>query len=200
MYQKGNTLFSSVTPVYHESFVSSSRNLKHYDFTTFLAVAQSLEVDFLNTTWHEGLGTAGRGATAGVQQALVDKSFNLAFKRFVDISDPERLFATLLSEILVLQQPVIRDHKNIIDLYGVSWDIQLDKETGKSQIFPVLVFENASLFGSLDRFLERVPSVLHDVTESKHEFALKTLSVHERMRLCRDIGLAIQTLHVCSTS
>ena len=70
---------------------------------------------------------------------------------------------------------MVRQHKHIITLEGICWDIPED-----NQVWPVLVFEKSHLgdlhcFARLERF--------------------KNLSIEDKLNLCADIGLAIRDMH-----
>lgn len=75
----------------------------------------------------------------------------------------------------VLGHPAIREHKHIVRLEGICWDIPSDDE-----VRPILVFQKTHL-GDLQRFvkLER----------------FKNLSIKDRLNLCADIGIAIRDMH-----
>ena len=52
-----------------------------YDFISFLAIAQKLEIDFLPITWQSTREAIGIGGTARIDQALLNLQTSLAFKR-----------------------------------------------------------------------------------------------------------------------
>ncbi len=162
--------------------------LPHLDLLTFLTIAQKLDVDLLPITWHSAQGKIGSGGTGHVNQSLLNAQLSFAFKRFKVENgarrDESEVFKRLIAEILVLQCQTIRDHPNIIDFYGVSWDVEVDASGGLLRVLPVLVFEKSEL-GSLATFL----------SSSK-----RSLSMETRLRLCRDVGNALATMHSCSKS
>ena len=88
--------------------------------------------------------------------------------------DQLRIKSTI-SEILVLSHPPVRDHENIVDFLGITWDIEPDS---KQTIWPVLILERAE-FGSLDLF-----------TSVSRPFAI-------RLQLCADIASGLFCLHSC---
>ncbi len=173
-----------------------------YDFLSFLAIAQSVNAEFIDMTMHPGLGLAGRGATADIDQALLNRSVALAYKRHVKVgTSPELAFKALATEVLVLQQPRIWQHENIIDLFGIGWDIKVNKEKEVEQILPVLVLENASIFGTLEMFMKDEAAQLQDVVadvEDDPSLVLPDFDYGDCIRICRGIGRALQILHAYS--
>jgi len=81
-----------------------------------------------------------------------------------------------MSEVSVLGNPFIRDHPNIVDLEGITWE--LDNEN----LIPVFVFQKAQL-GSLDHYLR---------SEGRMS------SLEDRLKICLDVGKAIAALHSTS--
>jgi hypothetical protein len=73
----------------------------HFDFLSFLGIAQSLKVDFLPITWQPALDTIGYGGTAKIRQTLVNIQMSFAFKRLILTEN----FQALVAEISVLGQP-----------------------------------------------------------------------------------------------
>lgn len=165
-----------------ESFI-----LPHYDFLSFLGVAQQCGVNFLPTTWAPGLDGLG---VDGLEQIDLNPSRGFSFKRFTPDSKETRALGledvysfswkALIAEILVLQHPRVRECRSIIDLYGVSWDVQVNGSGILVNVLPVLVFEKP-VHGSLDKFLGSRP--------------YQALNFEKRLSLCRDIGRAIQLMH-----
>ena len=174
--------------VFHRRFVSDSELSSeiapkqtvntHYDLITFLAVAQRMQVDILPTTWQSTRGPMGRGGTSRINEALINLQTSFAFKcvstrqkrKFLKA----KIFQTLISEIVVLGHPLLREHPNIVELQGICWDVPSD------EVWPALVFEKTQ-FGDLYNFLT-LP-VGRD---------LRTL---ERLKLCVDVGTAISDMH-----
>lgn len=91
-----------------------------------------------------------------------------------------RAFQALIAEILILTHPSIRNHRNIINLEGVCWEISA--EDGKA--WPVLMFEKAQ-FGDLHQFMK--------------SDAGKSLDFQGSLQLCRNIARAIAAMHSGST-
>ena len=145
----------------------------NYDFIAVLGLAQRLDIPFLPITWQAALGQIGEGGQARINQALANIQISFAFKRFNHPdSDP---FRQTIQEMVVLSHPIIREHKHIVRLEGICWDVPSDHE-----VWPVLVFQKTHL-GNLLRFarLER----------------FKNLSMEDRLDLCADIGVAIRDMH-----
>ena len=145
----------------------------NYDFLAVLGLAQRLCIRFLPITWQTRLSRIGRGGQARIDQALANVQISFAFKRFHHPDqDP---FRETIQEMVVLSHPVIQEHKHIVQLEGICWDIPQD-----DKIWPVLVFQKSHL-GDLHSFarLEK----------------FKTLSMEDRFDLCADIGIALRDMH-----
>ena len=158
---------SSARPVY------ASEQYADYGFIAMLGLAQRLHVPFLPITWQAPLGQMGKGGQAGINEAFVNAQISFAFKLF---HRPQQYpFREIAQEMVVLSHPMVRQHKHIITLGGICWDIPED-----NQVWPILVFEKSHL-GDLYRFarLER----------------FKDLSIEDKLNLCADIGLAIRDMH-----
>ena len=78
-------------------------------------------------------------------------------------------------QVLILSQPPIQNHPNIVDLEGICWEVKPWTE----KAVPVLVFEKASW--GLQQFM--------DVREGMD------MVIEDRLRVCADIGSAITALH-----
>lgn len=157
--------------------------LPHYDLIAFIALAQELQVDFHAFTWNEAplFPSLGEGGSGRINQATASLSFEYAFKRFEPV--PGRInevYQALFAEIIILQSPGIRDHPNIIDLFGICWEVHIDGVESVETVLPVLVFQK-SAYGSLRTFQD-----------------LDNLDFNSRVSLCCDIGKALATLH-CSS-
>ena len=104
----------------------------------------------------------------------------LAFKRFHDSENSDRDFLPMMSEVLILSQPPIQSHPNIVGLEGICWEVKPETE----KAVPVLVFEKASW--DLQQFMnvrEGMDAVFED-----------------RLKICADIGGAIEALHAYGLS
>jgi len=122
----------------------------------------------------------GEGATAEVNQSIINVENYFAFKRksrHANKTDAQLLNA-LCTEILVLCHPPVRDDDNIIGLVGIAWEIVSEPR----HVWPNLVFLKAE-FGSLDIFLRSQRG--------------KKLPVSEKLLLCSGIINAVQKLHAC---
>jgi hypothetical protein len=85
-----------------------------------------------------------------------------------------------MSEVLILSQPPIQNHTNIVNLEGICWEIK--RRTEKA--VPVLVFEKAAW--DLQQFM--------NVSEGMN------MTIDERLKICADIGSAIMALHAYGLS
>src|ERR1700738_3931184 len=103
-----------------------------FDLISVLSVAQQYKVDFLPITWLHALGPLGRGATAEISQSLISIQTSFAFKRLHSPTaatsyapyEVDSNLRALVSELLVLENPLIRCHPNIIDLQGICWEVK----------------------------------------------------------------------------
>jgi hypothetical protein len=178
---------------FHSSgrFIQSATPVREYgsnrrhDFISFLATAQALDIDFLPITWQPALESIGKGGTADIREAYINIQSSYAFKRVKrsrqnQVTENE-IFRALISEILVLGQPSIRSHPNIIRLDGICWDI-LPSASG---VWPALLFEKSEL-GDAEKFV--------------HSDFGKSTSWSDRLGLCADVGSAIHEMHFCCTA
>jgi hypothetical protein len=184
----------SGSPSYSAAPVKPVVSEFHYDFLSFLAVAQELETDILPITWHPELDEVGRGGTAKISQSLINLHMSFAFKRLKWPILPQskeskrsesKNFLALISEIFILCHPSIRGHPNIIQLEGICWDFPPINEnipSEKQNVWPVLVFEKMK-HRDLDRFLNSDTG--------------RTLCLEDRLELCEDVAFAVATMHAC---
>ena len=138
-----------------------------------LGLAQRLHIRFLPITWQAPLGQMGKDGQARINEALANTQISFTFRLF---NRPQQHpFREIAQEMVVLTHPMVRQHKLIITLEGICWDIPED-----NQVLQVLVFEKSHL-GDLHRFarLER----------------FKNLSIEDKLKLCADTGLAIRDMH-----
>ena len=151
-----------------------------FDFMSFLATAQALNIPLLPISWQEGIQDGGFGATSTIKQAYVSKSRRFAFKRIRESykreSSKRQIYRSLISEISVLGQMSIREGFNISPLLGICWDISPCDHIP----WPVLVFEMSDR-GSLSDFIASA--------------AGRELDLEERLELCGEIGSVIYSLH-----
>jgi serine/threonine protein kinase len=149
-----------------------------YDLITFLAVAQYMELDILQTTWPTRY--LAKGGTSSIIMTSVNAQTGLVFKhvsndiRIVqkEIS-PADIFRIFINELLVLGHRGLQWHSGISRLQGICWDLRND------EVWPVLVFEKSE-FGDLYEFLTSVG---------------RNLGTTERLALCTQISRAIADLH-----
>lgn len=163
-----------------------------YDLIAFLATCQKLRVDFVPLRWLVALGTIGTGGEARVNQSLMNRSTDLAFRRVkLDAHSREEqihMYRSLIFQLDILCGVGTKVHPNIIDMIAVSWEIspgipaqcQGSSTPGDSQILPVLIFERAR-HGNLYRFMT--------------EGAGKSFGSVAKIKLCLDIISGIENLH-----
>ena len=77
--------------------------------------------------------------------------------------------------MVVLSLQVIREHKHIVRLEGICWDIK-----PSVQVHPVLIFQKTDL------------GDLHNFTMLE---MFKCLSIEAKLNLCVDVGIAIRDMH-----
>ena len=104
----------------------------------------------------------------------------LAFKRFHHSEDSDSDILPLISEVLILSQPPIQNHPNIVDLEGICWEIKPMTE----KAVPVLVFEKASW--DLQQFMNAREGM--------------NMVLEDRLKICADVGSAIAALHAYGLS
>jgi hypothetical protein len=164
---------------------SASTNYTNEDFENdliaLLSIVQTYNVDYVPFTWQPALGTLGEGGSGTVNQSTFIRDMPLAFKRFHDSENPDQDLLPLISEVLILSQPPIQNHPNIVSLTGICWEIKPRTE----KVVPVLVFEKATW--DLQQF------------RNVHEEGMNML-FEDRLKFCADIGSAIMTLHAYGLS
>ena len=153
------------------------------DLIEFLSIVQKCDVDYLPITWQPALSSLGQGGSGTISQSTFIAEKPLAFKRF-HFKDSEGDFLPLMSEVLILSQPPIRNHPNIVDLEGICWEITGTGKPGAEKAVPVLVFRRASW--DLRQFM--------NVREGMD------MVFEDRLKICADIGGAIVALHAYGMS
>jgi serine/threonine protein kinase len=158
---------------------SASTNLSNSDtendLIAFLSIIQKYNIDFLPITWQPTLSDLGRGASGTVSQSTFYADKPLAFKRYQHNDGSEMDFLPIMSEVLILSQPPVQHHPNIVKLEGICWEIK--RRTEKA--VPVLVFQKATW--DLKQFM--------NVREGMD------MTVDERLQICANVGSAIMALH-----
>lgn len=169
--------FSRSATVFHEG-----TQHHEYCFLAVLGLAQRLNINFLPITWQAALGSVGEGGQSKISQALVNLLSSFAFKRLKGNSQDHMShhtpFKDIVSEMMALSHPSIRNHPHIVGLHGMCWDIPED-----DQVWPVLVFQKANL-GDLYQFMKSPGG--------------QKSSVEDRLKLCANIGIAIRDMHSAS--
>ena len=163
----------------HSASASRTNGGVQSDLIAFLSIVQKCHVDFLPITWQPALDPLGVGGSGTISQSTFITGKPLAFKRFHHSEDSDGDFLPLMSEVLILSQPPIQNHPNIVDLEGICWEI-----TRTEKALPVLVFGKASW--DLRQFL--------NVSEGMD------MVIEDRLKICADIGSAIMTLHAYGLS
>ena len=149
-----------------------SNQYADYCFIAVLALAQRMQIRFFYMTWEVMRGRIGGGGQAGINETLVSLQISFAFKRFYHPhQDP---FKETVQEIAVLGHPAIRQHKHVVRLVGICWDIPAFNE-----VWPVLVFQK-SHWGDLFKFSRK----------------LRDMAIEEKLSLCADVGTAIRDMHL----
>ena len=166
-------------PRYSASASRTSRIVQN-DLSAFLSIVQECDVDYLPITWQPALNTLGVGGSGTISQSTFIAEKPLAFKRFHDSEDSDDGFLPMMSEVLILSQPPIRNNPNIVDLEGICWEIKPSTE----KAVPVLVFEKASW--DLQQFM--------NVREGMD------MSFEDRLKICAEVGDGIMALHAYGSS
>lgn len=157
------------------------------DFISIITATQSLSVDLLPLTWEPDAAGLGLGATANVRQRPLDAHNTFAFKVLKDAEIIERqreynqqrsidsAYRVILNELIVLAHPKVREHPNMVELIGISFQI-MDSD----RVWPTLTTKRTA-YGDLESFL---------VSDEG-----KDTSIGSRIGICQDIAGAIQYLH-----
>ena len=164
----------------YSASTSRTDDVTQSDLIAFLSIVQKYNVDYLPITWQPALNTLGDGGSGTISQSTFMSNKPLAFKRFHDSEDPDGSFLPIISEVLILSQPPIQNHPNIVDLEGICWEIKPSTE----KAVPVLIFEKAPW--DLQQFMN-MPEGRNMVFE-------------DRLKICADIGSAIAALHAYGLS
>ena len=158
---------------------------EHYDCISLLSICQETSTDILPITWHPGLQSMGEGDFGDINQSTQNVHTAFAFKRVKDRSESDEgmpsTFKAVISEVLVLQNPSIKTHVNLMDLLGLCWEV--DAGTDIEEVWPVLVSQKAQL-GDLRAFMGSSQGV--------------EMGLQERTGLCVGFGLGILALHSAS--
>lgn len=159
--------------------------LPHYDLLTFLAICENIPSLHIFTFMPKFNATGVRHGLSGQVYRFSRQTgpTGIALKRFqTSGTETKAAFEALISEIMVLGHPVFKNHPNLLQLGGITWDVNVqDKEL--ISVMPVLVFKR-SVHGSLrDRMT--CPDSLKPTTMQK-------------LQLCVDIGRALKALHAFS--
>lgn len=122
--------------------------------------------------------TTGRRETRRSKgDAIVLKRPKLAYNSRGRFSEPH-VIENITQELRVLSHPYLRQHPNILDLFGIAWEVE--SEGSLFDIWPVLPTEYAE-FGTLEDYL---------AWEVSRDYKTK-------LQLCCDVAAGIQGLHDC---
>jgi len=165
---------------HHSASTKRPNDVEQNDLVAFLSIVQLFKVEYLPITWQPALGNLGQGGNGTISQSTYIQDMPLAFKRFHDSGNSDMDFLPLMSEVLILSQHSIHSHPNIVSLEGICWEIK--RRTEKA--VPVLVFEKAAW--DLKEFM--------NVREGMN------MLIHDRLKICANIGSAIMALHACGWS
>ncbi|RYP90028.1 hypothetical protein DL770_003873 [Monosporascus sp. CRB-9-2] len=107
-----------------------------FNFISFLAVSQRLEVPLLHVTWDPWRQLVGAGHSGRIAEAPLSLELSFAFKRIgnddkIDDAGAE-IFHPLINEVAILRHQHIERHPNIPELEGVCWDITPSKGSSSS--------------------------------------------------------------------
>jgi hypothetical protein len=161
--------------------------LCHLNLINFCGAVQALEIDFHPICWQPQNGLIGGGGTSQVNQSLLSLELGLAFKA-IDVGDTSRartdddekhIFSLLLADIQHMGRKSILNSPYIQRVDGVSWSLNKRNRVAD----PVLMFEKAP-YGDMYHFM----------TGGKG----KSFDISDRLRMCRDVAIGLETLHNCS--
>ena len=177
VFLRGHTTFRSACSITY----SRSSDLGHdKSLIYFLATLQQFGVDILPITWQPALDELGFGASAHVNQSIINVQSSLAFKRIASNTS----YKALLLEVIISSTPKVRGHPNVNALEGVCWEVRAQSLGKLFDAVPVLVYQKAS-FGNLR-------DLMRNKIGQRLSFALK-------LQICLDIAMALETLHSCCT-
>ena len=161
----------------YSASTSRSNRVVQSDLIAFLSIVQKCNIDYIPITWQPALSTLGVGGSGTISQSTFMTEKPLVFKRF---HGPDGGFLPIMSEVLILSQPPIQNHPNIVDLEGICWEIEPRTEKAA----PVLIFEKASW--DLQQFM--------NVREGMD------MVFKDRLKICAEVGGAIAALHAYGLS
>ena len=159
--------------------------LPHYDFITFLSLAQRLpELRLFDTCPIFDSDTVHHGASGTVHAIHLGSEKGIVYKQFhvTPFFTEEQVYEAICNELLVLEHPVFKYHPNVQKLLGVSWDVQVHSDK-LVRVLPVLVFEQADQ-GSLYHFLDHGSSA--------------EVTLQQKLSICHDIAMSVGTMHTSS--
>ena len=154
----------------------SNTFIKH-NFLSFLATAQTLEIEFLPITWQSTRQKIEKSDIFKIHEVSANIRMSFAFKRIKDdekSKNIETIFQMFKNEIIVLNHSSIQKHSNIVKLQNICWDIFDDK------IWSILMFEKFQ-FDDLYSFATRSVE--------------KKLNIYHRFKLCVEIENVITYMH-----
>ena len=102
----------------YSASTSCTNHVAQSDLIAFLSIVQKYNVDYLPITWQPALSMLGDGGSGTISQSTFMSKKPLAFKRFhnSDSENPDDRFLLMMSEVLILSQPSIQNHPNIVDV------------------------------------------------------------------------------------
>ena len=159
--------------------------LPHYDLLSFLAITERLSnlrlYAFTPSYQPSGRLTIRTGASGIVHDQALSSERGIIFKRYRTTPQSSRrdVFKAIISEVMVLKHPVLAKHPNIVDLDGITWDVEVERGQ-PPQITPVLILKRAE-HGNLADFFRTSQG--------------RNLSLEQRLRLCIDVALALDAMH-----
>ncbi|CAG8977220.1 hypothetical protein HYALB_00007916 [Hymenoscyphus albidus] len=152
----------------------------------FLAILKENGVSLLPISSYKSLGILGRGLSGVIQQSIADVATFLAFKEGIPSklrqdTNKDHDWRSLITQIRILQHPLIRASSHIIDLLGVA--LYVNPTTSRDRrALPLLVTSKVNR-GDLS-------VILHNEQEDM-------LTENGRMRLLAMVAESVQILHAC---
>ena len=115
-HSSGLVSHSDGTSLRYSASTSRTNRVVQSNLIAFLSIVQKCNVEYLPITWQPALSTLGAGGSATISQSTFMTEKPLAFKRFRDSENSDGGFLPMMSEVLILSQPPIRNHPNIVGL------------------------------------------------------------------------------------
>jgi hypothetical protein len=122
----------------------------HQNFIKFLQYATALQLKILPLAWEPALEAPGpNGATAKVNESLLNSKMTLVYKRFKSEVTDHRLseaqfrelqYTAMVNELIILAHPEIGGHDSIVRFVGICFELS----PNAVEVWPILVLLKAT--------------------------------------------------------